>query len=71
MYSADSGGLHTDVCFVGLHRNVQIEQFLALEIQLERRLGNSNSCSLSKDRYAAYQGTNLPSPPFAFCANMK
>ena len=51
MYSADSGGLHTDVYLVGLHRDVQIEQSLALETQLERRLGNHNSCSLSKDRY--------------------
>ena len=71
MHSADSGGLHTNVYFVGLHRDVQIEQYLALEIQLERRLGNRNSCSLSKDRYAAYQGTNLPPSPFDCRVNMK
>ena len=39
MHSADSGGLHTNVHLVGLHRDVQIEQYLALKIQLERRLG--------------------------------
>ena len=64
MYSADSGGLQTDVYLVGLHRDVRIEQYLALEIQLERRLGSCNSCSLSKDRYVAYRGTTLPSSPF-------
>ena len=35
------------------------------------RLGNRNSCSLSKDRYAAYRGTNLLSSPFDCRANMK
>ena len=60
MHSTDSGGLHTNVYSVDLHRDVQIEQYLALKIQLERRLGNHNSCSLSKDRNAAYRGTNLP-----------
>ena len=65
-------GLHTDVYLVGgLHRDVQIEQNLALEIQLEHRLGSSNSCSLSKDRYAAYPGTNLPPSPFDCSVNMK
>ena len=64
MHSADSGGLDTNVHLVGLHRDVQIEQYLALKIQLERRLGNSNSCSPSKNRYAAYRCTNLPSSPF-------
>ena len=38
---------------------------------LERRLGNRNCCSLSKDRYAAYRGTNLLSSPFDCRANMK
>ena len=33
MYSADSGGLHT---------HVEIEQHLALEMPLERKLGNRN-----------------------------
>ena len=54
---------------VGLQRDAQIEQYLAMEIQLERRLGNRNS--LSKDRYAAYRGTNLPSSPFDCRVNMK
>ena len=68
-----TGGLHTDVYLVGLHRprDVQIEQYLALVIQLKRRLGNRNSCSLSKDRYVAYRGTNLPSSPFDCRVNMK
>ena len=35
MYSADSGVLHTDVYLVGLHRDVQIEQYLAMEMQLD------------------------------------
>ena len=62
MYSTDSGGLHTDVDLVGLHtdvdlvglhRDVQIEQYLALEMRLERKLGNRNIYILCKDRYAA------------------
>ena len=66
------GGLHTDVYVVGLHRDVQIEpEYLALEIQVERRLGNRNSCRLSKDRYAVYRGTNLPSSPFDCRVKMK
>ena len=64
MYSADSGGLHRDVYLVGLHRDVQIEQYLAMEMQLERKLGNRNSCILSSDRHA-------PSSPFDCRANMK
>jgi hypothetical protein len=40
-------------------------------MQLERKLGNRNSCILSKDRHAAYRGTNLPSSPFDCRANMK
>ena len=64
-------GLHTDMYVVGLHRDVQIEQYLALEIQLECRLGNRNSCSLSKDRYAVYRGTNLPSSLFDCRVKMK
>ena len=48
-----------------------VEQYLALEMQLERKLGNSNTCILSKDRYAAYRGTNLPSSLFDCRANMK
>ena len=46
-------------------------QYLALEIQLKRRLRNYNRCSLSKDRYAAYRGTDLPSSPFDSRSNMK
>ena len=57
--SAHSGWLHTDVYLVGLHRDVQIEQYLALEIQLKHRLGNRNRCSLSKDRYAIYTNVIL------------
>ena len=46
MYSADSGDLHSDVYLVylvALHRNVKIEQYLAPEMMLERKLGNLNS----------------------------
>jgi len=68
--SADSS-LHPDVYLVGLHRDVQIEQYLALEMQLERKLGNRNSCILSEDRHVAYRGTNLPSSLFDYRANMK
>ena len=46
-------------------------QYLALEIQLKRRLRNHNRCSLSNDHYAAYRGTNLPSSPFDSRSNMK
>ena len=49
MYSADSDGLHMDEYLVGLYSDVQIEQYLALEMQLERKLGNRNRCILSKD----------------------
>ena len=49
MYSDDSDGLHMDAYLVGMHIDVQIEQYLALEIQLERKLGNRNGCILSKD----------------------
>ena len=38
---------------MGLRRDVQIEQYLDLEMQLERKLGNHNSCVLSNDRHAA------------------
>ena len=31
--------------------DVQIEQHLALEMPLERKLGNRNSCIVSKNRY--------------------
>ena len=41
MYSADAGGLHTDV---------QIELHLAFEMSLECKLGN---CILSKGRYSS------------------
>ena len=60
------------MCFlVGLHRDVQIEQYLDLEIQLKRKLGNHNSCILSNDRHAASRGTNLPSSPFDCRVNIK
>ena len=65
------GGLHMDVYLVGLHRDVQIEQYLDLEMQLERKLGNHNSCILSNDRHAASRGTNLPASPFDCCVNIK
>ena len=65
------GGLHTDVNLVGLHRDVQIEQYLDLEMQLERKLGNRNSCILSNDSHAASRGTNLPSSPFDCRVNIK
>ena len=34
-------------------------------------VGNRNSCSPSKDRYAAYLSTNLPSSPFDCRVKMK
>ena len=49
MYSSDSDGLYLDVYLVGLHRNVQIKQYLALEMQLERKLGNRDRFIRSKD----------------------
>ena len=49
MYSAGSDGLHMDVYLVGLHIDVQIEQYLALDMQLERKLGNRDRCFLSED----------------------
>ena len=51
-----SVGLHTYVYLVGLRRDVGIEQYLDLEMQLERKLGNHNSCVLSNDRHAASEG---------------
>ena len=54
MYLTDLGGLRTDVYLVSLHRDVKIDQYLAVEMQLECKLGNSNSCIPSKDRHAAY-----------------
>lgn len=61
MCSADSGGLHTDVFLVGLHRDVQIEQYLALEMQLERKLESRISCILSKDSRSIprYESSNF------------
>ena len=49
------------------HRDIQIEQYLNLGIQLKPKIhGSYNSCILSilsTDRYAASRGTNpLPSP---------
>ena len=44
---------------------------MAPERQLERKLGNRNSCILSKDRYALYRGRNLPSLPFDCRATKK
>ena len=38
-----------DGYLVGSQRDVQIEQYLALEMQLERKLGNCDRCILSKD----------------------
>jgi len=35
------------VYLVGLRRDVEIEQYLDLEMQLERKLGNHNSCVLT------------------------
>ena len=40
-------------------------------LQLKAKLGNRNSCILSKDRYAAYRGTNLPFSPFDCHATRK
>ena len=65
------GGLYTDAYLVGLHRDVKIEQYLDLEMQLERKLGNHNSCILRNDRHAASRGTNLPSSPFDYRVNIK
>ena len=58
MYSADSGGLNTDVC------DGRFEQYLALEMQLESKLGTVIVAVLSRVRHAAYRDTNLPSSPF-------
>ena len=63
--------LHTDVYLVGLLRDVEIEQYLDLEMQLKRKLGNHNSCILSNDRHAASPGTNFPSSLFDCRANME
>ena len=71
VYLADLGGLRTDVYLVSLHRDVKIDQYLAVEMQLECRLGNSNSCIPSKDRHAAYWDTNFPPAPFDCSTNMK
>ena len=65
MYSADSGGLHTDVYLVGLYSVFgRFEQYLALEMQLESKLGTVIVAVLSRVRHAAYRDTNLPSSPF-------
>ena len=62
---------NSDVNLVGLHKDVQIEQYLDLEMQLECKLGNHNSSILSNDRHAASRGTNLPSSPFDCRVNIK
>ena len=83
-YSLTTGDNHTEITLfgwfrwfayrvflVGLHRDVQIGQYLALEFQLERKLGNRNNCILSKDRHAANRGTNLPCSLYDSRANIK